>query len=126
MVYVQGTARIRHAETAEIYEIDADQIDFEAVASDERGMGPETTYSAVVVHPQLGQLLWNLWEYPVGAENHRETMSARTSFWGTSISVSNTNRLMTIIVRHGSTPWFGLAPFRWTPDQLGERSPRCR
>ena len=36
-------------------------------------MGPETTYSAVVVHPQLGQLLWNLWEYPVGAENHRET-----------------------------------------------------
>ena len=73
MVYVQGKARIRHAETAVIYEIDADQIDFEAVASDERGMGPETTYSAVVLHPQLGQLLWNLWEYPVGAENQRES-----------------------------------------------------
>ena len=73
MVYVQGTARIRHAETAQIHEIDADQIDFEAVASDERGMGPETTYSAVVHHPQLGRLLWNLWEYPIGAENHRET-----------------------------------------------------
>ena len=73
MVYVQGTARIRHAGTGETYEIDADQIDFEAVASDERGMGPETMYSAVVQHPQLGQLVWDLWEYPVGAENHRET-----------------------------------------------------
>ena len=73
MVYVRGKARIRHAETAEIYEIGADQIDFEAVGSHERGMGPETTYSAIMDHPQLGQLVWDLWEYPVGAENHRET-----------------------------------------------------
>lgn len=73
MVYVRGRARIRHDETAEIYEIGADQIDFEAVGSHERGMGPETAYSATVDHPQLGQLLWNLWEYPVGVENLRET-----------------------------------------------------
>ena len=73
MVYVRGKARIRHAETAEIYEIDADQIDFAEMDSDERSMGPETAYSAIVDHPQLGQLVWDLWEYPVGAENHRET-----------------------------------------------------
>ena len=73
MIYVRGKARIRHAETAEIYEIDADQIEFETVASDERGMGPQTTYSAVVDHPELGQLVWDLWEYPMGTENHRET-----------------------------------------------------
>ena len=73
MVYVRGKARIRDAETAEIYEIGADQIDFEAVGGHERGMGPETTYSAIVDHPQLGQLVWNLWEYPLGVENHRAT-----------------------------------------------------
>lgn len=73
MVYVRGKVRIRHAESEEIHEISADQIEFDAVGSDERGMGPETTYSAVVRHPALGQLLWTLWEYPVGAENHRET-----------------------------------------------------
>lgn len=73
MVHVQGKARIRHVETAEIYEIGADQIDFAEMSSDERSMGPETVYSAMVDHPQLGQLVWDLWEYPVGAENHRET-----------------------------------------------------
>ena len=72
MVHVRGKARIRHAETGEIYEIDADQIEFVEIGSDERAMGPETAYSAIVDHPQLGQLVWDLWEYPVGAENHRE------------------------------------------------------
>lgn len=73
MVFVKGIARIRHAETGEVYEIDADQIAFDAGNSEERSMGPETTYSAVLHHPQLGQLVWYLWEYPVGAENDRET-----------------------------------------------------
>ncbi len=73
MVYVQGKARIRHAKTGKIYTIDADQIDFDVVGSDERPMGPQTTHSAIMDHPQLGQLAWDLWEYPVGAENYRET-----------------------------------------------------
>lgn len=73
MVYAAGTARIKHAETGEIYEIDADMLDFNSVASEERSMGPETMYSAVLHHPQLGQLVWSIWEYPVGAENDRET-----------------------------------------------------
>ena len=73
MVYVRGKARIRHADTAEIYEIGPDQIDFAVIGSNERNMGPETVYSAVVDHPQLGQLVWDLWEYPIGADNHRDT-----------------------------------------------------
>ncbi|OZB18871.1 MAG: hypothetical protein B7X53_02025 [Hyphomonas sp. 34-62-18] len=73
MVFVRGKARIRHAETGEVHEIDADELVFDASEGEERSMGPETTYSAVVHHPQLGQLVWYLWEYPVGAENDRET-----------------------------------------------------
>lgn len=73
MVYVRGKARIRHADSAEIYEIGADQIEFAVIGGDERNMGPETVYSAVVDHPQLGQLVWDLWEYPIGADNHRDT-----------------------------------------------------
>lgn len=36
-------------------------------------MGQEIGYSAAVDHPALGSLTWELWEYPVGAENMRET-----------------------------------------------------
>lgn len=73
MVFVNGKARIRHSETGEVYEIGADQLIFDASDGEERSMGPEIAYSAVVHHPQLGQLVWYLWEYPVGAENDRET-----------------------------------------------------
>ena len=58
MVYVNGTAHIRHAQSGQVYEIDADMLDFESVSSEERSMGPETAYSAVVEHPELGQLTW--------------------------------------------------------------------
>lgn len=40
-------------------------------------MGAETAYSAMVDHPQLGQLVWELSQYPVGAENHRKTEVGR-------------------------------------------------
>ncbi|MGH1352776.1 MAG: hypothetical protein ACRBBN_18515 [Methyloligellaceae bacterium] len=73
MVYSRGKARIKHAETGKIYEINGGQLSFEIVGVDERGMGAETTYSALLDHPDLGQLTWSLWEYPVGAENYRET-----------------------------------------------------
>ena len=64
MVFVKGKARIRDEETGEVYEISADQIVFDASDGEERSMGPETTYSAVVHHPQLVRYLR---EYPVGA-----------------------------------------------------------
>ena len=36
-------------------------------------MGSEIHYEATVEHPELGQITWGLWEYPVGIENHHET-----------------------------------------------------
>ncbi|HKX77565.1 MAG TPA: hypothetical protein VJM34_03495 [Novosphingobium sp.] len=72
-IYSRGVARIRHATTREIFEIPAEDLDWAEFASDERQMGPEIGYSAAVEHPALGLLTWELWEYPIGAENMKET-----------------------------------------------------
>ena len=68
-----GPARIRHATTGAVYEIEADELDFEAIGADERNMGPEVHYQADFEHPELGTLAWGLWEYPIGIENMQET-----------------------------------------------------
>lgn len=67
-----GTARIRHSETGAIYEIEADELEWESVGGSERQMGQETEYAAVVDHDELGELVWRLWEYPFGVENYAE------------------------------------------------------
>lgn len=67
-----GTARIRHKDTGEIFDVEADELEWEAVGGSERQMGPETEYAAEVHHPDLGELVWKLWEYPVGAENYQD------------------------------------------------------
>ena len=36
-------------------------------------MGAEYAHIAVCEHPELGQITWTLWEYPVGVENHWQT-----------------------------------------------------
>lgn len=72
-VYCKGTARIRHKMTGEIYDIENDELDWDAVGGDERQMGPEIHYEAMIEHPDLGDLSWGLWEYPIGIENYRET-----------------------------------------------------
>ena len=55
-VYCQRTARIRHSATGNIYEIESDELDWDAVSGDERQMGPEIHYEAMVDHPELGKL----------------------------------------------------------------------
>lgn len=72
-VYCRGTARIRHSVTGNIYEIECDELDWDAVSSDERQMGSEIHYEAMVDHTELGKLTWGLWEYPSGIENFHET-----------------------------------------------------
>ena len=72
-IYCRGTARIRHIETGEIHEIDSTDLDWDAVDGDEREMGLEIHYEAIIEHPELGRMTWGLWEYPVGAENDRNT-----------------------------------------------------
>lgn len=73
----KGKARIRHCESGEIHEIENDELDWEAVDGDEREMGPEVHYEAVVDHPELGLLTWGLLEYPNGIENYRNTNAGR-------------------------------------------------
>lgn len=72
-VYCKGTARIRHHATGEVYEIESDELDWDAVGGDEREMGQEICYQTMVKHAVLGELTWGLWEYPVGIENHHVT-----------------------------------------------------
>jgi len=72
-VYCKGVARIRHASTGQIFEVESYELDWDAVGGDERQMGPEIHYEAVVDHPELGDLTWGLWEYPIGIENHHIT-----------------------------------------------------
>lgn len=72
MPYARGQARIQHADTGVIYTINAGELDWEEVHSEERGMGPETFYLAIIPHPELGDLQWELSEYPIGVENFQE------------------------------------------------------
>ena len=72
-IYSRGAARFRHATTGEIFTIPADALEWAEFAADERQMGTEVGYSAEIDHPALGALSWELWEYPIGAENMRET-----------------------------------------------------
>jgi hypothetical protein len=72
-VHCRGTARFRHKTTSSIHEVESDELDWEVVGSDERQMGPEIHYEAVVEYPELGRLTWSLWEYPQGIQNYRQT-----------------------------------------------------
>jgi hypothetical protein len=72
-IYCSGTAQIRHKTTGVLYSIESDELDWDAVGGDERQMGQEIRYEAVLDHPVLGHLRWSLWEYPVGIENYHET-----------------------------------------------------
>lgn len=71
--YSHGVASIRHRQSGLVYEIEGDTLDWEVVDGDERQMGPEFHHEAALEHPELGKLVWGLWEYPVGVENYRTT-----------------------------------------------------
>jgi len=73
IIYTRGTATIEHAETSEKFQIYDDELEWEPVGGDERSMGPETIYQALVDHDELGDLRWTISEYPVGAEGIKET-----------------------------------------------------
>lgn len=73
MVYVRGSALIQKAGTDQKYRVPAEAIQFRKVDAQSRQMGSESEYAAVLEHPQLGTLTWNIWEYPEGVENNRDT-----------------------------------------------------
>lgn len=72
-IYCKGEAIIQHRQTNEIFRIDADELDWQQVSADEGGMGTEIGYEAYIEHEELGDLRWNVQEYPVGVEDYRNT-----------------------------------------------------
>ncbi len=73
LIYTRGSAVIEHGETSEVFEIDEDEFDWEPIGGDERSMGPETIYQALIDHEDLGELRWTMSEYPVGVEGPKTT-----------------------------------------------------
>jgi hypothetical protein len=72
-VYCSGKARIRHEQTGKVHAIRSEELNWDLVGGDERQMGQENHYQAVIEHSHLGVLRWSLWEYPVGIENYRDS-----------------------------------------------------
>ena len=72
-VVCDGLARLPTRVTGAIYEVSQEELDWDAVGSDERDMGPEIHHEAIIDHPDLGQLTWSLWEYPEGFQSSKET-----------------------------------------------------
>lgn len=70
IIKAAGTARITHATSGLPINIKPEELVWEAVDGSERQMGPEIAYEAMLEHPLLGVLTWNVWEYPMGALNY--------------------------------------------------------
>lgn len=71
--YARGSALIEHHKTGEQFEIHHDELDWEPLGGEERGMGVENIYEALIEHDELGELRWTISEYPVGAESFKST-----------------------------------------------------
>ncbi len=65
MLWVWGKVAIQHGDTGVVYEIDGNDFEFEIDEKNQRKKGVETIYSAELDHPQLGNLTWKVWEYPI-------------------------------------------------------------
>ena len=76
-IYCQGTATVRHADTGKVYEIRREELEWSQDGGDERSMGGSLRYAAEVDHPDLGLLTWEVWEYPIGAEELTQTTCHR-------------------------------------------------
>jgi len=71
-ITANGKAVIRDEYTETEHTIMPDELDWNC-ESDDRQMGQENHYTATVSHPELGDLTWNVWEYPVGVQNNSDT-----------------------------------------------------
>ena len=68
-----GRALIKHQGTGKTYTIDACRLDWESDGfQQERGMGTEIQHRATLEHPCLGQLVFEVWEYPEGVFNQND------------------------------------------------------
>jgi hypothetical protein len=75
MIKTDGVAKISSSVTGKVHEVEPSDLDWDAVGGDERGMGTETLYEAVVQVEDHGvgkvvTCTWTASEYPVGALSH--------------------------------------------------------
>lgn len=75
MIYFSctGSAQIKDSVSGTVYSINAAQVDWEIVGYNSRQMGVETQHQGQIDHEVLGEIVWNVWEYPCGAVNYSET-----------------------------------------------------
>jgi hypothetical protein len=66
-IKTEGTAQVRHSKTGQIFKIDPDELDWEVVSEHERGMGPDRLWAAETNKDDLGDLRWEISEYPAGS-----------------------------------------------------------
>jgi hypothetical protein len=71
-VEYSGTAQFKVNATGQVISVPSDSLDWDSEGVDDRQMGPEVVYTA---EADVGghTVRWNLWEYPVGVENDRQT-----------------------------------------------------
>lgn len=77
-VHCTGLATLRDRETDEIFTVTPDRLDWDQEGVDERDMGLEARHWAEVEleSPSTKKtyaVIWQLWEYPLGAENDKKT-----------------------------------------------------
>lgn len=78
MISCTGKAKLKSAVTGEIFEVSPGDLDWQCIGSEEREMGAESCYSAVIefetsVASHRITCNWSVWEYPTGVENMTET-----------------------------------------------------
>ena len=69
-IRAEGRALVSNAEDGTLHEIDAADLEWEVIGSDEKSMGPDVLYRASVDHPELGEISWTISEYPTEVVNH--------------------------------------------------------
>ena len=72
---LKGDIEVQHKGTGEKYKVTADDLYQDYVNSDAGGgggMGQEIQHSYIFEHPELGDLLFEWWEYPKGAFNDKK------------------------------------------------------
>lgn len=69
-IKAEGRALISRRTDGTLYEIDADDLEWEVIGSGQRSMGPEVLHRASIDHPELGEISWTISEYPAEVVNH--------------------------------------------------------
>lgn len=65
-----GQAVIRHSDTNEVFTFTPEDLTWDIVGFDEQQMGNVIQHQAAIYHDDLGDIIWNVWEYPSGVLNY--------------------------------------------------------